>query len=126
MEGRVMPKSIFDSLKLFWRAITTRQGLTGIVLAGIGAFRFERLITFVIGDYPDLVAFLQPWVNQVMWFAAGILITRAIYAEIRASERLDLVPALELRDAAIKLGWDFHSDHSLECFDLANAMHQSA
>lgn len=121
-----MPKSIWGSIKLLWRAIATRQGATGIGLAVVGVFRLERLITWIVGDYPDLVAVLNPWVNYVLVFAGGILVHRAIQTEIKASERLDLIPVLELRDLATKQGWDFYSETSLECFDLAAALHQSA
>jgi len=121
-----VPKSIWGSIKLLWRAISTRQGASGIALAVVGVFRLERLITWVIGDNPALVAFLNPWINYLLVFAGGVLVCRAVQAEIKASERLDLIPVLELRDIATKQGWDFYSENSLECFDLAAALHQSA
>jgi hypothetical protein len=118
-----VPKSIWGSLKLLWRAINTRQGWTAIGLAMVGVFRLERIITIVIGDNPTLVAFLNPWINYVLVFAAGILICRAVQNEIRLSHVPDYMPVLHLKEPGEKQGWNFDD---LDVLDLGKIMQQSA
>jgi hypothetical protein len=119
-----MPKSLWDSVKLLWRAVTTRTGLTAIGFAVVGVARLERIITLAVDD-PKLAEFLHPWINNVLIFAAGVLIWRAIENEIRLSHVIDYMPARDLIPFARKWGWDLDGPNSLEILDLGNAMQQS-
>lgn len=118
-----MPKSLWESVKLLWRAVTTRTGLTAVGFAVVGVFRLERLITLAVDD-PKLVEFLHPWINNVLFFVAGVLIWREIENEIRLSHVVDYMPACDLIPFARKWGWNFQGN-SLDILDLEKAMQQS-
>jgi hypothetical protein len=117
-----VPKSIWSFAKLIARALSTVQGATAVFLAIVGALRLERIITTLIGDYPALVAFLQPWVNQLIWFAAGIMICRAVYDQLRLSHVPEYMPVLDLKEPGEKQGWNFGD---LDVLDIGKIMRQS-
>jgi hypothetical protein len=96
---------------------------------GIAAYlllRFSKHVDLILADLPPWVGVaVGPWLSYVLTFAAGVLVHRAIQAELKRSKRPDRITLIELRDAAKKQRWDF-SDTSYQVFDLATSLRQSA
>ncbi|WP_374373603.1 hypothetical protein [Dongia sp.] len=114
--------------KLFntiWRAFRTPRGLIAICLTVFGILRLDRLIATILGDYPAIAQNIEPWINYLLVFVAGVLIDQAVHNQLRVAEFPNLISGKALTEAAKKIGWDFDSQKSLEILDFAKVMQQS-